>query len=199
MDREHDARGCRGFGHWLCAAAGRLCARVPRSTGLRGPATLSPAGRLPGPAGAGSGSQHCRAGCPARPGNDRLAGSCSGPGSRSHAIAAAATRRPPATDSHCGSCRPATPSGRGHPGRSQPRLCLGFGLLGLERPLGMGRRPLAGPPQAHCRLGGRPLVATRQWLRVDRWRLAVVPDRQIQGPSLDISHPRRRSAGILPA
>jgi hypothetical protein len=188
MDREHDPRGNRGSGHWLCAAGGRLRARVPRSTGLRRPAALSPAGRLPGPAGSPSTFTHCRVGCPARSTNDRLAGSGSSPGSRARAGTAAATRRRPSADSRCGSGRATTASGRGHPGRSRPRLCLDLGLLGLERPLGMGRRPLGGPPQAHCHLGGGPLVATRQWLRVDRRRLAVVPKRLIRLPQTGSSH-----------
>ena len=171
MDREHDARGCRSSGHWLCRAAGRLRACLPRSTGLRGPAALSAAGRLPSPASA-------------RGPNCRLAGSGSSPGSRAGATAPSATGCRAAADGGRGSCRPTSHSSRGDPSRPEPLLCLDAGLLGLEWRLGMGWRPMGGPSEAHCRLGGRPLGTSRPRLRVDRRWLAIAPHCRVRRQAL---------------
>jgi hypothetical protein len=51
MDNKPDTRGCRGPDHRLRGAAGRVCAGVSRSAGLRGPAALSACAGLPGPTG----------------------------------------------------------------------------------------------------------------------------------------------------
>jgi hypothetical protein len=182
MDREHDARGCRGSGHRLCGAAGCLRAGVPSSTGLRGPAALSAAGCLPGPAGAHTGSP-----------DSRLVGSGGSPGSDAGTDATAATGGRAPEDSRRGPCGPSSASGRGDSGRSESLLCLDIGLLGLERPLGMDWWPLDRSAQAHRHLGGRPLVATRPRLCVDRRRLALARIFHAQHGT-----PTGRSAGKLP-
>ena len=50
---------------------------------------------------------------------------------------------------------------------------MDFGVLGLERQLGLGQWPMGGQAAAHCRMGERPLVAARPRLRLDRRRLAL--------------------------
>ena len=169
MDRRDGARECRGSGHRLRGARGdyRLCAGLPRSTGLRGPAALSSAGGLSGAAGARPTSCSCRSRSP----DSRLVGTASSPGSPA-GTAATATATP--ADSCRGPCAPSSASRRGHSGRSESLLRLDTGLLGLERSLDMGWRPLGSPAQAHCRLGGRSLVAARPRLCVDRRRLALI-------------------------
>lgn len=155
MDREPDARGCRGLGHWLRGAPGGICAGISRSTGLRRPIGLSAAG----PASPQQRARSCSDG--------GLAATSGGSGSY-----AGATGPAPA-DSRRGAFGPSGGSGRGHSGRSRSLLCLGAGLLFLERRLDMDRWPMGGSPQARRRLGGRPLGETRPRLCLVRRPLAV--------------------------
>jgi hypothetical protein len=161
MVREPAACRCRGSTRRLCGAADGLCARLPRSTGVRGPTALSSSDRLPGAASSACGAAW------------RLAGARCGSSSRPGANASASTGRRASADRRCGSVGTSGPLGRGHSGCSESLLCLDLGLLGLERGLGMGQWPLGGAAQANRRLGGWALDATRPRLRLDRRWLAL--------------------------
>jgi hypothetical protein len=186
MDREHDARGCRGSGHRLCGAAGCLRAGAPSSTGLRGPASAGPT------------FHHCRAGGHAISPDSRLVGSAGSPGSDGSAGATAPTGGRAPADSRRGPCGTSSASGRGHSGRSESLLCLDIGLLGLERPLAMDWWPLGRPAQANRRLGGRPLGTTRQRLCVDQRRLALANNSHYGDGSQGASLCARRSLAGAP-
>lgn len=158
MDREPDTRGCRGAGHRLRGAPGRICAGVSRSTGVRRPTDL--------PASRSASDRSCTSGA-----DGELAGS--GCGSRASASAAASSGRPASADRRCDTLGSSGGSGRSHSGRSGPLLRLDSRLLFLERRLDLDRRPLRCSAQAHRRLGGWPLDAARPRLCMDRRRLAV--------------------------
>jgi hypothetical protein len=167
MDCELDARGCRGSGYRLCGAAGCLCAGLPSPTGLRSAAGARPT------------FHNCHGGGHAICPDSRLVGSAGSPSSGGSPGATADSRRGP--------CGPTSASSRGRPGRSCSPVCLDIGLLGLERPLGMGWWPMDPSAKAHGRLGGRPLVATRPRLCVDRRRLALVLKRSQPSPSASLA------------
>jgi hypothetical protein len=170
MVREHDARWRRNSGHGLCGAGGCLRTSLPSSTSLRGPAGARPTA-CTGPSGG-------RTSSPDR----RLVGSAPTSGSGGSPGATAPTRGHAPADSRRGTCASSSASCRGHSHRSSSVLCVDSGPLGLERPVGVGWWPLGRSAQAHGRLGGRPLVAARPRLCVDRRRLALVHNRPTQGP-----------------
>jgi hypothetical protein len=173
MDRELDACGRCGFGQRVCGTANYLRARVPRSTGLRNPATLSTTARLPGRAASGSSPRYRRGAWAAGCAHSRLAspGDCSG--SCAGTSAAATTGCPAATTGRLCAVSAPTASGRGQTGSAGYLLCLDSRLLGLERHLGMGQRPMGCAAEAERRLGRRALVAARPRLCLDRRQLAV--------------------------
>jgi hypothetical protein len=158
MDREPNPRGDWNPGHRLRRAPSGICARVSRPTRLRRPTGLS----------ASRPSSSQQRGRSSSGGSDGgLAAISGGSGS-----CAGATGPAPA-DRYRGALGPSAGSGRGHPDRSKSILCLGAGLLVLERRLGMGKWPLSGPPQTRRGLGRRTLGETRPRLYLDRRRLAV--------------------------
>jgi len=181
MDRELDARGCCGFGQRLCGATDYVRARVPRSTGLCGATTLSSTRRLPGPAASRSSPRHCGGARSAGSTFNRLAGSGGCSNSRAGTSPTASTGSPATTASCLCALGAPTASGRTQTGRAGPVLCLDLGLLGLERHLGMGQRPMGSAAPAYRRLGGRALVAARPRLCLDRRRVALAPLRGQRG------------------
>ena len=166
MDREHGARGCRNSGHGLCRAAGCLRPRVPSSTSLRGPASARPT------------SCACPSGSRASGPDRRLVGATPTSGSGGSPGTTAPIRGHAPADNRLGPCASSSGSRRGHSHRSSSVLCVDSGPLGLERPVGVGWWPLGRSAQAHRRLGGRPLVATRPRLCLDRRRLALGRNRR---------------------
>jgi hypothetical protein len=182
MDCEHDAREYHGSGNRLCGAGGCLRAGVPNSTGLRRSASAGPA------------SGHCRAISP----NSRLVSSAAIPASSGSPGTTTQTGGPAPTESRRGPSRPSPAFGRSHPGRSGSLSRLDIGLLGLERPLGMGWWSLGRPAQANGRLGRRSLGATWRWLRVDWRRLALIPKRPPHA-SLSQPHDHCHSCGLITA
>jgi hypothetical protein len=157
MDRGPGARGCRGAGHRLRGAAGGICAGVSRSTGLRRPAGLSAAGPASPQQRGRSGSGGADSGLAATSGGSAAAGGCRG------------------------SLGASTASSRGHSGLTRAILCLGAGLLGLERRLGMDRRRLGDSATPGRHLGGRPLGKTRPRLCLGPRSLAVASLRVLGG------------------
>ena len=169
MGHELVACGCSGFGRRLCGAAGCLRARLSRSTGLCGPTALSPAGRLPGPAGSHPAPGQYRSGST----DSRLADSGGSPGSCAGAGTAASTGSCAPARGRRSSISPSATSGRGASGSAEPLLCLDPRVLVLEWRLDMDRWPMGRPAQAHRRLGRWPLGAARPRLCLDRRRLAL--------------------------